>query len=154
VAVTSSEHHDGCVGQDDLDGEDVGTGGAVLERVRSAAVLRDIPTQRAGRLAGGVRGVVERELGHRVGELGVDQARLDRRRPIDGVDAEQSVHARALDDHAAVDGGGTTGKARSRTARHEGPTPFSTELDDLDDALSVERKGNGQRLASRQRQRV
>jgi hypothetical protein len=154
VAILASEGDDGAVGQHDLQRQHVGAGRAVLERVRAAAVLGDVPADRAGRLAGGVGRIVQAERGHRLGEVRVDQARLHRGGGVDGVDREDSVHARALDQHAAIDGGSASGETRARSARHERHTRLEAGTHRTGHALGPEGEHDRGGPAAQQRQAV
>ena len=112
---------DRAVGHDELDAPDVVDRHAVLERVRPARVGRDVAADRAGRLAGRVGGVMEARAGQRPGEPDVDDARLDDRVAVAGVDLEDPLHPGQADHHPAADG--------ERPARQARPAPLGDERD-------------------------
>jgi hypothetical protein len=63
---------------------------AVFETVRSAGIFGDVSSDRAGGLTRRVGRVVKTVLAHRAAQRGIDDARLDDRETIFGVDGKDS----------------------------------------------------------------
>ena len=82
------------VGQDELETEDVIRGDAVLEAVRAAGVLGDVAADGAGFLARWIGREEEPVAERHLGELEVDDPRLDQRGAVFAVDLEDAVHPR------------------------------------------------------------
>ena len=97
---------------DDLEGEDVVAGDAVLDAAHPAGVRRDVAADRRPRRARRVRRVPEAVLGAGGPQVVVDDPRLDHREALDGVDAQHGRHPLEADDDATGDGVGAARTAR------------------------------------------
>ena len=109
--LTVGEHHLGT--RDVVDRE------AVLEAVRSAGVLGDVPADRADLLARRVGCVEEAVGGDRAGDVEVRHARLDDDPPALDVDLDDPVHPRQRDDDPVGDGEASPGEPCPGTPGHE-----------------------------------
>ncbi len=106
------------VGKHDLRARDVVDREAVLEAVRPAGVLGDVPADRADLLARRVGCVEEAVRRDRAGDVEVRDARLDDDAPALDVDLDDPVHPRERDHHPVGDG---EASARRAPSRHLGP---------------------------------
>ena len=99
----------------------------MLEAVRAARVLGEIPADRADLLARRVRGIEVPLAGDRAGHVEVRDARLDDHALALEVDLDDPVHPREGDDDAVRDGQRAAREARSRPARDEGDAVAGAE---------------------------
>ncbi len=134
-------------GRDDLQPEHVVDGEPVLEAVRAAGVLRDVPAYRADDLTGRV-GRVEQPV--RRGGLRHRQVRhagLDDRAPRHRVDLKHAPHPRHHDQHALGvrhRAAGQAGAAAARHERHAGPRADPHDGGDLGRGLGQhDERGHG-----------
>ena len=127
-------------------------GDAVLEAVRSAGVLRHVAAQGAGALAGGVGGVVEPVGQRRIGEAGVDDARLDHRAAALRVEVQDSVEAGQDDQHGVGCRERSAGEPGAGPAGHKRHGGHVQQADDGDEfgAVSREHGEGGARGVRRQ----
>ena len=86
---------------DDLEGEDVVAGDAVLDAAHAAGVRRDVAADRRPRRARRVRRVPEAVLGAGGPQVVVDDAGLDDGEALDGVDPQHGRHPLEADDDPA-----------------------------------------------------
>ena len=114
--------HDGAVGEDDLEAEDVVAGDAVAHRAHPAGVGVDVAAERPGELAG-VDGVAQPGAGEGGVELAQRHAGLDDGDLVVDVDVEHSVHPVEGDDEPALDRRRPRPRARfpSRARRRRAP---------------------------------
>ena len=91
----------------------------VLQTVRSAGVLRHVPADGGGLLAGRVGGEEESTRHHRTADRQVDAPGLDGRRSVGKVDVQDAIHAGEDDQHAACRGDGPAGKPRAGPPRDD-----------------------------------
>ena len=118
----------------DLQAEHVVDGEPVLEAVRAAGVLRDVPAHRADHLRGRVGRVEQavRRGGLRHRQVG--HAGLYHRAPRHRVDLEDAAHPRHDDQHARGvrhRAAGQAGAAAARHERHAGPRAHPDHGGDL-----------------------
>ena len=111
--------------------EHVVAGDAVLEAAEAAGVGRDVAADRRPRGAGRVRRVPQALLAHDRLEVVVDDARLDDADEVVGVDLDDLVHPRQVEDEAAVDGVRAAGQAGARAARHDRHAEVGADADRL-----------------------
>ena len=122
---------------DDLEGEDVVAGDAVLDAAHPAGVRRDVAADRRPGRAGRVRWVPEAVLGAGGAQVVVDDAGLDHREAFDGVDLQDGRHPLEADDDAAADGVGAAGQAGAGAARDDRHTVQDAPPDDGAHLLGV-----------------
>ena len=120
LGVLAAEHGDGAVGQDDLEGEDVGVGDALGEAVRAAGVVGDVAADRARLLAARVGREVQPVDRHRPRQVEVEHAGLDPRPAGHRVDRQDAGHLGRRDHDGALRRHGAAGQAGARTAGDEG----------------------------------
>ena len=129
--------------------EDVVAGDAVLEAAEAAGVGRDVAADRRPRRARGVRRVPEALLAHERLEIVVDDAGLDDADEVVGVDLDDLVHPREVEDEAAVDGVRAAGQAGTRAPRDDRHAEVGADADRLLDlrlgARSQRRQGRADR---------
>ena len=124
-----TERRDRPVGEDDLTGLDVGVGLAVDERVRAGRVVADGPADDAPVPCRGVGRELQAVRGERRVEVVEDDARLDPRAAVVGVDVDDAVHVTAeIEDDRLVDR--LPGEARAAAAREDGDPVVRTVGDD------------------------
>ena len=111
--------------------EDVVAGDAVLEAAQAAGVGRDVAADRRPRRARGVRRVPEALLAHERLEIVVDDAGLDDADEVVGVDLDDLVHPRQVEDEAAVDGVRAAGQAGARAPRDDRHAEVGADADRL-----------------------
>jgi len=87
--------------------------------VWAAGVLRNVAAERAGLLARRIGRVEEAVSRDRLREIRVHDAGLHDRDAVLGVDAQYTIHARALDHDAAIARDRAAREPRAGTARHE-----------------------------------
>ena len=103
-------------------------GRSVLQGMRAARVLRDVPTNRARLLTRRVGRVKEPVLGHRRREVGVHHPRLNHRNPIVRVHRQDRLHPRQLDHDTVLGRMRPARQASPRAARHEVVPALATRL--------------------------
>ena len=136
---------DAAVREHDLEAEDGVAGDAVLHAAQAAGVLGQVAADGADLEAGRVRGIEQAMLRSRTSEVGVDDAGLDDRRQVAGVDLEDAIHLRGHQGQCPVDRRGATGQPAARPARHDGHAVAGGQGDDGRDL--------GRRSRHRHRQR-
>ena len=138
---------DATVGEDDLEGEDVVAGGAVLEAAWATGGGGDVATD--GALAQGLGvGRVEEGVLFDLGlEVGGDDAGLDGGGHVGGVDFEEAVHAGEVDDEATLSGNGTASEAGAAAARNDGDAEAGGDFDGGGDFFGGEGGDDGVGLA-------
>ena len=118
------------VRQDDLRGEHVVDGEAVLEAVCAARVLGDVAADRAHLLRGRIGRVEEAVARDGARDVEVRHARLDDDLAAVDVDREHAVHPRERDDDPVRDRERAAREPRSRAARDEGDALLVADADD------------------------
>ena len=106
---------------DERRSEDVVRGEPVLQAVRSAGILRDVPADGADLLRRGIRSVEVPERPYRFAHLEIGHAGLDGHLEILEVDIENRSHAAETDDDTIGDGerpAGEPGAGAARDKRH------------------------------------
>ncbi len=97
----------------------------------ATGIFRDVAANVAGFLAGRIGSEVEAVRLGRKSEIEIDDAGLDDRALIFGVERENAVHACENDHHAAGAGERAAGKARTGAAANDGNVVLGGELGDL-----------------------
>ena len=97
----------------------MGTGHPIQQAVRASGVVGDIPADRAGLLAGGIRGEVEAGAAQMPAEVQVHDPRLHPCQPSRLVHLQDAVHAGEHDHDRLVTGHRSTRQSSSCTTRHE-----------------------------------
>ena len=115
----AAQPHDLAGGRDDLEGEHVVAGDAVLDAAQAAGVRGDVPADRRPRGARRVRRVPEPVLGGGGAQHVVHDARLHDREPLGGVDLDDPAHPLGREHDPALDRVRPAGQARARAAGHD-----------------------------------
>ena len=116
----SAQLDDGAAGQDDFQTEDKIAGDAVFEAARAAGVGGDVAADAAIGAAGRIGRIVKALLFHRFLQGLQDDAGLDDRDKIAGVDFLDAVHAGQGEDNAAARRDASADVAEARPARGDG----------------------------------
>ena len=124
VGVEASEHRQFAVGQHDLDRQYVGARDPVQQTMGSTGVGAHVAADRTGLLARRVGRVVKAMRIGGLRKIQVEHTRFDPRDPVVGVDLEDPVHFRGRQDDRTPKRNRSTGEARTRTPRSDGPTMF------------------------------
>ena len=138
VRYVTSRSHKGC-------GEHVMRGEPVLQAVRTARVLRDVPADGAHLLRRRVGCVEVSERPHRFADVEIGDARLYGDLLILEVDVEDCAHPAEPDDHAVGHREGTAGQAGTGTAGHERHIALRARSYHLCDRCSAGRQHHGSR---------
>ena len=107
------------VGGDHGELEDVVHGQAILQAVKAARVLRHVAADAACDLRGRVRGVVQPERRHVLGNCEVAYSGLHPRHAVDGVHLENPVELREAQQHPVGQRQRAAGQPRARTPRDD-----------------------------------
>ena len=134
---------DAPVGQDDLQTENVIRGDAVLEAMRTAGVLGDVPADGAGSLARWIGREEEPVTERLLGELEIDHARFDQRGAVFAVDLEDAVHPRQADDDPALLWDRAAGETSTGAAGDHWQISLASQEHDLRHLLGCRREGDG-----------
>ena len=150
ISRLAADPLDRSVGQDDLKSEHVIGGNPVCETVRTTRVLGHVAADRACLLAGGIGRVVEAVLGDGVGQVDVDEPRLDHRYAVLGVDLQDPGHPRKGHQDAAVLGDRAAAQAGTGAPRHDREIVAASNPDHLRDLFrrGWKHDGRGQRLST------
>ena len=115
---------------------------AVLETMRPAGVLGDVPADGTGALTRRIGRVLETVRFCRGAELRIDDAGLDDGAPVVLVYLEDSVQTRQHEEHGALVGERPARQASPRAARHEGHAERREQPHDGDHFLAGTGKHN------------
>lgn len=121
--------------QEGLQPQDVVGGHAVLEAARAACVLGDVAADGRSLQAGRVGGVEKPRFFRRRLQVGGDHPRLDHGQGVLAVEAQDAVHAREDQHHAALDGQRPAAVADAGAARHQRHGVLTAEGDGGGDVL-------------------
>src|SRR4029077_9388981 len=131
--VAPTDLHQFTAGEGDLEAGDVVDGDAIKKRMRATAVAGDVPSDRAGALAGRVGDVVVAVGFERLAQRQVDDAGLDHRPQVVDIDLEDAVHPGEGDDDTALDRDRAPGQAAGARARRDRHLGVGAHFDDLRD---------------------
>ena len=120
VSRLAADPLDRSVSQYDLKSEHMIGGHPVCETVRAARVLRHVAADRTCLLAGRIGRVVEAVLRDGVGQVDVDEPRLDHRYAVLDVDLQDAGHPRKGHEEAAVLGDRAAAQAGTGAPCHDG----------------------------------
>ena len=142
------------VGHYGLDAEDVVSCEAVLQAMRAAGILRDVPADRADLLARRIRCVVEAVRSDLARDLEVGDARLDCDAAIRNVDVEDAIQTRKTNDQPAGNRQRTSRQPAPVATRHEWHVVAMTETHHLLHLFSGRRQDDSGRSVTEMRQPV
>ena len=121
VALLLSQHHDLSIRQDHLHGENVGAGHPIQQAVRAPGVVGHVPPDRAGLLAGGIRGEVEAGPRQVAAEVQVHDPRFHPGQSPGHVHLQDPVHPGEHHHDRLVAGHRPTSQPGTGTTGHEIP---------------------------------
>ena len=140
--------------QHEFKGENVVGRRSVLEGVWAARVFSNVTPDRASQLTGRIRCVEKAVLEDHLGEIRVDDTRLDDRVAILDADLQNPVHSRALDDHRSIIRNGAAGQTGAGAPGHERHTVGAADRHDAAHFFPAVREHDRERFRRVKRQPV